>query len=123
LEKLGTYAVAMSPLQLVTALLVISLIESGLGQLPRNGCAPRFEYQGYQGQYIGLVKVRHPLVNNQSLILQFSQPGYHDFTVRFGLFCWEILSSITLPLELLSLCLFAVVLFPKPPMTIVFAKV
>ncbi|XP_016938556.4 serine protease 42 [Drosophila suzukii] len=74
----------MSPLQLVTALLVISLIESGLGQLPRNGCAPRFEYQGYQGQYIGLVKVRHPLVSNQSLILQFSQPGYHDFTDNVG---------------------------------------
>ncbi|KAH8343932.1 hypothetical protein KR084_001988 [Drosophila pseudotakahashii] len=74
----------MSPLQLVTAFLLVSRIKSILGQVPRNGCSPQFEYQGYQGQYIGLVKVRHPMVNNHTMILQFSQPGYHEFTDYVG---------------------------------------
>ncbi|EDX12979.1 GD20443 [Drosophila simulans] len=74
----------MSTHQLVTVLLLVSLTNLVLGQLPRNGCSGRFQYQGYQGQYIGLVEVRHPEVNNQTLILQFSQQGYHDFEDYVG---------------------------------------
>ncbi|XP_044250044.1 mastin-like [Drosophila takahashii] len=74
----------MSPLQLVTALLLVSRIRSGIGQLPENGCSPLFEYQGYQGQYIGQVKVIHPFVKKQSLILKFSQQGSHDFEGSAG---------------------------------------
>ncbi|XP_017047248.1 coagulation factor XI [Drosophila ficusphila] len=74
----------MSSLQLVIVVLLVALIKSGLGQLPRNGCSPRFEYQGYNGQYIGIVTVRHPLVTDHSLILEFSQPGYHQFTDYVG---------------------------------------
>ncbi|XP_043654598.1 CLIP domain-containing serine protease B9 [Drosophila teissieri] len=74
----------MSPLQLVTVLLLVSLINLALGQLPRNGCSPWFQYQGYMGQYIGLVKLRHPVANNQTLILQFSQEGFHNFDEYVG---------------------------------------
>ncbi|XP_017076703.2 enteropeptidase [Drosophila eugracilis] len=74
----------MSPLQLLTVPLVVLLIGSALGQLPFNGCSKLFQYQGYQGQFIGLVKVRHPIGDNQTLIVQFSQPGYHEFTNYVG---------------------------------------
>ncbi|XP_052850176.1 enteropeptidase [Drosophila gunungcola] len=74
----------MSPLQLLIALLLVALIKSGLGQLPQNDCFPRFKYNSFQGQFIGLVEVRHPPANNHTLILQFSQLGYHDFSNNVG---------------------------------------
>ncbi|KAH8382447.1 hypothetical protein KR009_003540 [Drosophila setifemur] len=71
----------MRSLSLVSVLpLVILLLEPGLGQLPRNYCSDFFQYQGYQGQYIGLVRVAHnPATNNHTLFLEFSQTGYHQF--------------------------------------------
>uniref|UniRef100_A0A6P4EQ99 Uncharacterized protein LOC108044335 n=1 Tax=Drosophila rhopaloa TaxID=1041015 RepID=A0A6P4EQ99_DRORH len=74
----------MGSLQLVNAFLLVALIKSGLGQLPQNDCFPRFKYNFFQGQFIGLVEVRHPASSNHTLILQFSQRGYHEFTDYVG---------------------------------------
>ncbi|EDV44018.2 uncharacterized protein Dana_GF18778 [Drosophila ananassae] len=71
----------MDSLTAVIALvLLVTLPKHGLGQLPRNHCPRYFQYQGYNGQYIGLVNVAfNPQYNNHTLFLEFSQPGYHEF--------------------------------------------
>ncbi|KAH8258206.1 hypothetical protein KR038_007676 [Drosophila bunnanda] len=75
-------------LLVVTALplvLTIILVCPTLGQLPPNGCFPEFVYQGYRGQYIGLVSVRlDPRLVNHELHLEFSQEGFHDFVTYVG---------------------------------------
>ncbi|KAH8278705.1 hypothetical protein KR018_007540 [Drosophila ironensis] len=70
----------MRSLPLVIALvLLVILPRRALGQLPRNYCSRYFEYQGFNGQYIGLVRVSfNPIYNNHTLFLEFSQPGYHE---------------------------------------------
>ncbi|KAH8268406.1 hypothetical protein KR026_006338 [Drosophila bipectinata] len=71
----------MGSLSVAIALtLLVTLPKYGLGQLPRNYCSRYFAYQGYNGQYIGLVNVAfNPQFNNHTLFLEFSQPGYHEF--------------------------------------------
>ncbi|KAH8375889.1 hypothetical protein KR200_006394 [Drosophila serrata] len=75
-------------LLVVTALpvfLTFFLVSPTLGQLPPNGCFPVFQYQGYRGQYIGLVSLRlDPQLLNHVLHLEFSQQGFHDFSANVG---------------------------------------
>lgn len=66
--------------QLWVSALPLLLLVPAQGQLPPNNCFPEFGYQGYQGQYIGLVSVRlDPRLVNHELRLEFSQQGFHDF--------------------------------------------
>ncbi|BFF90558.1 brain-specific serine protease 4-like [Drosophila madeirensis] len=73
---------------LVSGLIIAMCLGSSLGQLPANACSQFFGYQSYNGQYIGLVTVRHnPLVNNHTLFLEFSQHGFYN---------WEYVGNVIL---------------------------
>ncbi|XP_017023723.1 enteropeptidase [Drosophila kikkawai] len=75
-------------LLVVTALpllLAFLLVSPALGQLPPNACFLNFVYRGYQGQFIGLVSVRlDPVQEYHDIHLEFSQPGYHNFSQNVG---------------------------------------
>ncbi|XP_022211550.2 phenoloxidase-activating enzyme 1 [Drosophila obscura] len=78
----------MGKLLLVSGLIITMCLGWSLGQLPANACSQFFGYQRYNGQYIGLVTVRHdPMVNNHTLFLEFSQPGFYT---------WEYVGNVVL---------------------------